>query len=174
MFYILALLSSALANTTPPPTHLPSAHQHMKAFQLAPNACIWQVGWNMRIKPISSQLPFLKYQWSPALHQGPVRGKHVNGTKSSSWHYSTQLFCSLPLQQESFLKEEDTNDPTRKDPCERLNDKAMYQSIDRMYLGMKQDNNKVQFSCYFGINISRCIRSCHCDEEESRELGTAS
>ncbi len=106
MYCILALLSSALANTPPHPA---LAHQHMKAFQLAPNACTWQVARNMRIKPIWPQLPFLKYQWSPALHQGLVRGKHVNGTKSSSWHSSTQLFCSLLLEEQSFHKVLHTN-----------------------------------------------------------------
>lgn len=65
--WIVALLS-ALANTPPSP-----AHQHPKAFQLAPSACTWQVGRNMRVKPISPQRARLKYQRSPALHRGPPR-----------------------------------------------------------------------------------------------------
>lgn len=36
----------------------------------------------MRIKPISHQLPVLKYQRSPALHRGLAGGKHVNGTNN--------------------------------------------------------------------------------------------
>lgn len=67
----------------PPPLH----SNIWKPSSWHPTPVLGRSGGNMRIKPISPQLPVLKYQWSPALHQGPVRGKHVGGTKSSFWHF---------------------------------------------------------------------------------------
>lgn len=85
MYCILALLSSALANSSPPPPHPSTVIQTYESLP-AGTQCLNLAGWggDMRIKPIYPQLPVLKYQWSPALHQGLMGGKHVDEQKASS------------------------------------------------------------------------------------------
>ena len=56
----------------PPPPALRSPHPSPSCVSLPAGIQLLNLaGWgNMRIKPISPLLPILKYQWSPALHQG--------------------------------------------------------------------------------------------------------